>query len=85
MWIQAQFLQKGYTVKQLDLFAAYVIPVNAWYLIPAALLLGRRRIEGAMLAPVVLLPEGKGFHYERFKEAWGLLTRNRRQLHNYRY
>jgi hypothetical protein len=39
-----------YTLTELDLFAAYVIPVDAWYLIPAALLLGERRITGVVLS-----------------------------------
>jgi len=73
-----------YTVKQLDLFAAYVIPANAWYLIPAALFLGPRHIDGAMLSPIALPLKGNGFQYEHFREAWGLLTKNRKQLHGYR-
>lgn len=32
-----------YSLDQIDLFAAYVIPEDAWYLIPAVLLLGQRR------------------------------------------
>jgi len=30
--------KRDYSLDQIDLFAAYVIPVDAWYLIPAALL-----------------------------------------------
>jgi hypothetical protein len=32
-----------YSLQQIDLFAAYVIPEEVWYLIPAVLLLGKRR------------------------------------------
>jgi hypothetical protein len=42
-----------YSPKQLDLFAAYVIPEDVWYFIPATLLLGKRRYTMAMLSPVV--------------------------------
>ena len=45
--------KQDYTLKQLDLFAAYVIPVDTWYLIPGALLLGKRRLTMAMLSPVI--------------------------------
>ena len=36
--------KRDYSLDQIDLFAAYVIPHDAWYLIPAAVLLGKRRI-----------------------------------------
>jgi hypothetical protein len=39
------YLKKcDYSLDQIDVFAAYVIPEDAWYLIPAALLLGTRRL-----------------------------------------
>jgi len=41
-----------YTLNELDLFAAYVIPLDAWYLIPATLLVGGDHISDAMLCPV---------------------------------
>jgi hypothetical protein len=63
---------KPYTLKKVDFFAAYVIPEDVWYLIPAeVLLLGKPK------RAVTLLPE-KPRHQERYKcegyrEAWGLL------------
>jgi hypothetical protein len=74
--------QREYTLEEIDVFAAYLIPVNVWYLIPAALLMrdGRR---GAMLFPVVRPVSGNSFHYERYKEAWWLLTKTRRGLARY--
>jgi hypothetical protein len=45
--------KRDYSLEQIDLFAAYVIPVSAWYLIPASLVLGVRRITCVMLSPVV--------------------------------
>lgn len=43
--------KRDYALDQIDLFAAYVIPEDAWYLIPAVLLLGQRRRTMAMLCP----------------------------------
>jgi hypothetical protein len=40
--------RRDYSLDQIDLFAVYVIPVNAWYLIPASLVLGVRRIGCVM-------------------------------------
>ena len=63
---------KPYTLKQIDFFAAYVIPEDVWYLIPAAVLLRGRRKKAVTLLPA------KPRHPERYKcegyrEAWGLL------------
>lgn len=74
---------KDYTLKQLDLFAAYVIPVDAWYLIPASLLLGVPRIGSAMLSPVVPPAKKKSYCYECYKDAWNLLTKSRSELGQY--
>jgi hypothetical protein len=59
-------------VKQVDFFAAYVIPEDVWYLIPAAVLL-----RGTQKKALTLLP-AKPKHPERYKcecyrEAWVLL------------
>ena len=74
---------EDYSLEEVDLFAAYVIPVNAWYLIPAARLLGRERTRGAMLFPVVLPVRKNSFHYEGYKDAWWLLKKTRRGLAKY--
>ena len=68
-----------YTLDDIDMFAAFVIPVNAWYLIPAALLM-RDGKRGAMLCPVVHPVKKNTFRYEGFREAWWLLTKTRRGL-----
>jgi hypothetical protein len=75
--------KKDYTLEEIDLFAAYVIPVNAWYLIPASELLGSERIRGLMLYPVDLPVRKNTFRYECYKEAWWLLTKSRRGLARY--
>jgi hypothetical protein len=71
--------KQDYTLDQLDLFAAYVIPVQTWYIIPAALLLGEVRKTGIMLYPVEPLKKDR-YSYEGYKEAWPLLYKSRRAL-----
>jgi PD-(D/E)XK endonuclease len=72
--------KRDYSLDQIDLFAAYVIPADAWYLIPAALLLGARRLTMAMLSPVVPPVKKACYRYEPYREAWDLLTRSRTEL-----
>ncbi len=72
--------KRDYTLEQIDLFAAYVIPVDAWYLIPASILLGVQRIGSAMLSPVLPPVKRASYRYECYREAWGLLTRSRSEL-----
>src|SRR5579864_9678891 len=69
-----------YSLKQIDLFAAYVIPEDAWYLIPAALLLGKRRKKMAALCPVVPPAKKASYRYERFRDSWKMLTKSRTEL-----
>ncbi len=61
-----------YTLKKVDFFAAYIIPEDVWYLIPAAVLL-----EGPQKKAMTLLPQNprhpERYKYEGYKEAWGLL------------
>jgi PD-(D/E)XK endonuclease len=69
-----------YTLKRLDLFAAYVIPVDVWYLIPAAMILEAPCISDVMLSPVVPPTKKKSYRYECYREAWNLLTKSRSEL-----
>ena len=74
------FLKKqDYTLQQVDLFAAYVIPQDVWYLIPAAIILGPQRKTGLMLYPMVPLKKDR-YKYEGYKEAWTLLSKSKRAL-----
>jgi hypothetical protein len=57
MFLPNHLKKCDYSLEQIDVFAAYVIPEDAWYLIPAVLLLGTRRKSMAMLCPV--LPPAK--------------------------
>jgi hypothetical protein len=74
--------KRDYSIDQIDIFAAYVIPEDAWYLIPAALLLGARRLTMAMLSPVLPPAKKASYRYECYREAWNLLTRTRTELAN---
>ncbi len=68
------YLSQPYTLKQLDFFAAYVIPQDSWYLIPAQLLLGGAQNKvGLMLHPMQPLKQNR-YRYEHYREAWPLLT-----------
>ena len=75
--------KRDYSLKEIDLFAAYVIPEDAWYLIPASLLLGKRRLTMAMLSPVVPPKKKACYRYEPYREAWTLFTRSRLELVQY--
>ena len=71
--------KEDYSVKQVDIFAAYIIPVDAWYLIPAGIILGPERKIGIMLYPMVPLKKDR-YRYEAYKEAWPLLGKSKRAL-----
>ncbi len=73
-------LTQTYTLDQLDLFAAYIIPTDAWYLIPAALLVGGDSISDLMLCPFGAPVKKASYRYECYREAWGLLTKSRTEL-----
>jgi hypothetical protein len=63
---------RPYTMKQVDFFAAYVIPEDVWYLIPAAvLLLGKPKKALTLLPEKPRHPER--YRYEGYRGAWGLL------------
>ena len=69
-----------YSLKEIDVFAAYVIPENVWYLIPAVLLLGKRRKWIAMLYPITTPKKKASYCYEGYREAWSLLKKSRAEL-----
>jgi hypothetical protein len=61
-----------------------VIPKDAWYLIPAVLLLGKRRRATAALCPVIPPAKKACYRYECYREAWNLLTKSRAELAQYK-
>jgi hypothetical protein len=57
-----------YSVGDLTHFlAAYVIPENCWYIVPAKLIRG--------LGSICLCTTGSEAKYEEYREAWGLLRK----------
>lgn len=73
------YKQHDYTLDEIDLFAAYVIPVAVWYLIPAVVILKPKRKVGLMLHPVDKLRKNR-YRYEHYREAWHLLGKSREEL-----
>jgi hypothetical protein len=68
-----------YTVDQIDLFAAYIIPEDVWYIIPSPVLLGSQRKTGIMPFPMVPLKKDR-YRYEAYREAWTLFSKSKRAL-----
>lgn len=56
-----------YRADQIDFIAAYVIPADAWYILPIAAVEGRTKI--------LLSPHREKSRHARYKEAWDLLKR----------
>jgi hypothetical protein len=71
--------QHLYTLDDVDLFATYIIPVTTWYLVPAAVILTPTVKVGLTLYPVSALKQDR-YKYEGYREAWGLLSKTRREL-----
>ncbi len=57
--------RRRYTRRDLDFLAAWIIPLNAWYIIPARALCGRAR--------VYFYPYRRSGWSERYRERWDLL------------
>ena len=60
---------RGYSARELDFLAAYVVPAGVWYVIPARALRRRRAIY---LYPNQRPAVGNGL-YEQYREAWKTL------------
>jgi hypothetical protein len=58
-----------YTLDQIDFMAAYVIPIDVWYILPAKV--------ATALGNIWLSPHLKGHKYERYVEAWALLKQKK--------
>ena len=61
---------KPYTTRKVDFFAAYVIPEDVWYVIPASVVLKKK--GDLMLCPVERRKYDR-YRYESYREAWRLL------------
>jgi hypothetical protein len=57
-----------YTAKTIDYYAIYVFPDDVWYIFPATTLAG--------MTAVAVTPHKTTSKYNKYKEAWWLLTRH---------
>lgn len=57
---------KPYPRGTVDFFAIYLVPVDAWYIIP-------ERAMGRSSISLQFTPEKEGHRYEQYREAWHLL------------
>ncbi len=64
---------RPYAKGELDFIAAYVIPEDIWYIIPAA------KVVNGKMGLISLSPSIPGHEYERYMEAWDLLRAKRRR------
>lgn len=60
---------KGYTAKEIDYFAIYILDYDTWYIFPARRLVAQ--------GSVTLSPDWDESVHWRYKEAWGLLDGRR--------
>jgi PD-(D/E)XK endonuclease len=61
----------SYTPEEIDILVAYVVQEDAWYVIPVKAYAPHRSLQ--------LHPSGgKGGPYEKYREAWGLMTSEER-------
>ena len=75
MWMNGSYLcqlhsagKNLYTAKTIDYYAIYVLPDDVWYIFPA------RTLEG--MTAVAVTPHKATSKYNKYKEAWWLLTRH---------
>jgi hypothetical protein len=64
-------LKRCATLEEIDFVAAYIIPLDLWYIIPAGVVAMRK-------GSIWLAPWNRQGKYERYLEAWHLLRRWRR-------
>jgi hypothetical protein len=62
----------GYTGKEIDYLAVYIIPENIWYIFPS-------RVFSKMTWSVYLRPHAKAHKYARYKEGWDLLLKREKR------
>jgi PD-(D/E)XK nuclease superfamily protein len=71
--------KQDYTLQQIDFFAAYVIPQDRWYIIPAKVILGVRRKHAIMICP--MQPRKKNrYSHELYREAWPLMLPRQKKV-----
>jgi hypothetical protein len=75
---------RPYSLKEVDFFVAYVIPKDAWYVIPAAVILRGKGIKAGEIKAMTLLPEKarhpERYRFEGYREAWELMAGKRKAV-----
>jgi hypothetical protein len=61
-----------YTTRKVDFFAAYVVPEDAWYILPSRVVL-KTKSHNLMLCPGRPKRRADWNRYETYLEAWNLL------------
>jgi len=69
--------QRRYARRNVDFFAAYIIPEQVWYIIPAAVVL-RTKSSYLRLCPVQSMRWYR-YKYESYRDAWKLLRSGKRR------
>jgi hypothetical protein len=70
--------RRQYSTRKVDFFAAYIVPEDVWYIIPAAVVL-KTKSSCVMLCPVrKQRMRSDSYCYERYREAWPLLRTAKR-------
>ena len=77
--------KRNYSPKQIDLFAAYVIPANAWYIIPSTIILASGAAKDIVICPITPPKKKASYRYECYREAWNLLTKTRIDLASFQH
>jgi hypothetical protein len=75
--------EQGYNPDEVDLFAVHVLPAKAWYLIPTEVVFTPTPKIHLTFYPHHFPHPGRHDHdhnFEPYREAWGLLTKSRRQF-----
>lgn len=60
-----------YVENQIDFLAAYIVPLDVWYIVPAAVAVNNRCV-------IILSPHLPTSKHARYREAWHLLREKRR-------
>jgi hypothetical protein len=69
---------RPYTRRMVDFFAAYIVPEDVWYIIPASVVF-KTKSSDLMLCPVQKRVRRDGYKYESYRDAWKLLRKSKKR------
>jgi hypothetical protein len=70
-WVGTAGRARGYTANDLDFFAIFIVPEEAWYIVPIHMALATRS------RTICITPGIKSNRHEIYREAWHLLRSQR--------